>query len=147
MLLSPCHTEGTILLTNQRTVCVAQTCRHPFKHLSTPTEEYCETSMAQYSSYRILPTFGGGNATHAAPLQTEPTRNLRWKSTISPDEQHEVVMTELSLLTFTAHWRPLGPEYAIAELLYLQCNYYTVFSCRYTKSFRLWRFVIIMVTT
>ena len=24
-------------------------------------------------------TFGGGNATHAAPLQTEPTRTLRWK--------------------------------------------------------------------
>ena len=55
--------EVTILTTNRRTTCVAQTCRVPFRRLSTPTEEYCETSMAQYSSVRI--TFGGGNVTCA----------------------------------------------------------------------------------
>ena len=32
-------------------------------------------STAQYGSVRV--TFGGGDATRAAPLQTEPTRYLR----------------------------------------------------------------------
>ncbi|CAL8356340.1 unnamed protein product [Boreogadus saida] len=32
------------------------------RRLSTPTEEYCETSTAQYGSVRVTPTFGGGNA-------------------------------------------------------------------------------------
>ena len=41
-----------------------------------------ETSIAQYGSVRITSTFGGGNATRAAPLQTEPTRTLRWKCDI-----------------------------------------------------------------
>ena len=36
-------------------------------------------SAAQYGSVRITPTFGGENVTLAAPLQTEPTRTLRWK--------------------------------------------------------------------
>ena len=31
---------------------------------------------------RVMPTLGGGNATCAAPLQTEPTRSLRWKCSI-----------------------------------------------------------------
>ena len=67
-----------ILLTYQQTACVAQSCWHPFRRFSTPTEEYCEMSTAQYGSVRITPTFGGGNANRVAPLQTEPTRNLRW---------------------------------------------------------------------
>ena len=52
---------------------------HPFRRLSTPTEEYCETSTAQYGSIRVTATFGGGNANRAAPLHTEWTRTLRWK--------------------------------------------------------------------
>ena len=41
-----------------------------------------DTSTAQCVSVRITPTFGGGNATRAAPLQTELTRTLRWKCVI-----------------------------------------------------------------
>ena len=33
-----------------------QSCRHPFRCLSTQTEEYCETSTAQYVSVRITAT-------------------------------------------------------------------------------------------
>ena len=48
----------------------------PFQGLSTPTEEHCETSIAQYSSVRITLTFSGGNTTCAALLRTEPTHPL-----------------------------------------------------------------------
>ena len=75
LLLSPCRTEVTILSTNQLTTREAQTCRDPFRRLSTPTEEYCETSTAPCGSVRVTPAFGGGYATRVAPLQTEPTRN------------------------------------------------------------------------
>ena len=45
----------------------------------TPTEEYCEMSMAHQSSVRTPPTFSGGNANRALPLHTEPTRTrTRW---------------------------------------------------------------------
>ena len=81
--LCPYRTEVTILSTNQRTECVARTCQHPFKSLSASTEEYWETSTAQYDSVRITPTFGGGNANHVAPLHTELTCTLRWKCGIS----------------------------------------------------------------
>ena len=58
LLLSPCCTEVPILSTNQRTACVAQTCRRcPFRRLSTPMEEYCERSTAQCGSVRVTPTF------------------------------------------------------------------------------------------
>ena len=53
LLESPCRTELTVLSTNQRTACVAQTCQHPFTRLSIPTEEYCGTSTAQNGSVRI----------------------------------------------------------------------------------------------
>ena len=48
LLLSPWHTEGTILSTNQRAACGAQTCWHPSRRLGTPTEEYCQTSTANH---------------------------------------------------------------------------------------------------
>ena len=75
-LIIPLSHGSAILSTNQRTACVAQTCRNPFRHLSTQTEVYCETSMAQYGSVQVTPTFCGGNLICAAPLRTEPTR---WK--------------------------------------------------------------------
>ena len=75
----PLSHGSAILSTNQQTACVARTCWHPYRRLSTPTEEYCETSTAQYVSVRITASFCGGNVTHAAPLQTEPTRTLQWK--------------------------------------------------------------------
>ena len=67
-VIIPLSHGSAILSTNQRTVCVAQTCRHPLRRLSTPTEEYSETSMAQYGSDWVTPTFGGGNATRASLL-------------------------------------------------------------------------------
>ena len=79
----PRRTEVLILSTNQRMACVARTCWHPFRGLSNPTEEYCEISTAQYGSIRIPPTFGGFNATRAAPLHTEPTCTHRWKCAIT----------------------------------------------------------------
>ena len=79
----PRRTEVLILSTNQRMACVARTCWYPFRGLSNPTEEYCEISTAQYGSIRIPPTFGGFNATRAAPLHTEPTCTHRWKCTIT----------------------------------------------------------------
>ena len=83
LLLSPSCTEVTILSTYQRMVCVARTYRHPFRRLSTPTEEYCKTRTARYGSVRITATFGGGSVTRAVPLQTEPTHTLWWKCAIS----------------------------------------------------------------
>ena len=59
------------------------------RRLSIPTEEYCETSMAKYVSVRITPTFGGGNSTCAALLQTVPTRALRWKCAIKTNRERE----------------------------------------------------------
>ena len=82
-LLSLCRTEGTILTTSQRTACVAQTCRDPFRHQYLDRSSTVETSVMQYGSVWVTPTFGGGNTTRAAPLQTEPTRTLHWKCTIS----------------------------------------------------------------
>ena len=76
------NTILSILSTNHRTVCVAQTCWHPFRHISTPTKEYCEMSTAHHSSVRTPPTFGSGNMNCAAPLHTEPTRTRRWKRAI-----------------------------------------------------------------
>ena len=45
--LYPFRTELTILSTSQRTACVARICRHPFRRLNTPTDEYGETSTAR----------------------------------------------------------------------------------------------------
>ena len=41
--------------------------------------------MAQYGSVRVTPTFGEGNATRAAPLQTEPTRTLSRRQSLLCD--------------------------------------------------------------
>ena len=71
-VLSPCRTEVTIPLTNQRTACVARMSRHPFMRLSTSKEEYCETSTAQCCSIRTPPTFGCGNAPHLLAVRTVP---------------------------------------------------------------------------
>ena len=83
-IIIPLPHGSAILLTYQQTACVARTCRHPCRHLSTPTEEYCETSTAPYGSDRISPTCHIGNASRAAPLRTEPTRTLWWKRAIVP---------------------------------------------------------------
>ena len=70
----------------------------PFQALSTPTE-----GTAQYGSVRATPTIGGGNATSATPLQTEPTRTLRistlWKCAIICLRYHDTWET-LELLIF-----------------------------------------------
>ena len=66
-LIIPLSHGSAILSTNQRTLCVARTCRRPFRRLSTSTEEYSETRTAQYGSVQVMPTFGGGNAIRAAP--------------------------------------------------------------------------------
>ena len=62
----------------------------PFQALSTPTE-----GTAQYGSVRATPTIGGGNATSATPLQTEPTRTLRistlWKCSIICLRYHDTM--------------------------------------------------------
>ena len=47
---SPCRMEVTILLTNQRTVCVAPPFWHPFRPLCTLTEEYRKIGTAQPGS-------------------------------------------------------------------------------------------------
>ena len=36
---------------------LAGNARHPFRRLSTPTEEYCETSTTQWGSVQVTPTF------------------------------------------------------------------------------------------
>ena len=54
-----------ILSTNQRTTCVAQTCRHPFRRLSTQKDECCETNSARTVPHHCLlnrPAPSGGNA-------------------------------------------------------------------------------------
>ena len=80
LLLSPCRTEGTILSTTQRTACVAQKAGTlSGSQYPNGVVAYCQTRAAQYGSVWVTPTFGGGNATHTAPLQTEPTSTLRWK--------------------------------------------------------------------
>ena len=125
-LLTPCRTEVRILLTNQRTACVAPTCRQcpaPFQGLSIPTEDYYETSTAQSGS---RPLFGGGNATRTAPLRTEPTRTLRWKCAIK-------------LQNTLGHFELLGGAGAllsagVQELMH--CILF--FSCTATSS---WRFI------
>ena len=53
----PSH-GSAILSINQRTTCVARTCRHPFSRLSTPIEEYCGTRTAEYG-HLFAPS--GGN--------------------------------------------------------------------------------------
>ena len=82
LILSPWSTEVPILSTNQRTACVAQTCRYPFR-VSVPqrrsTARRVRLSAAQSGS---RPLFCSGNATRSAPLRTEPTRTLRWKRAI-----------------------------------------------------------------
>ena len=63
---------------DQWMACEAWTCWHPFGHLSTPTEEYCETNMAQSGSRPLLevethlcrlnqPAPSGGNAPEDSP--------------------------------------------------------------------------------
>ena len=79
-VIIPLSQGSAILSTNQRT---ARSCWHPFRRLSTPTEEYCETSTAQYGSFRVTSTFGSGNLIRAATLQTEPTRTPWWKCAIN----------------------------------------------------------------
>jgi hypothetical protein len=79
LFLSPRHPEVTILSTKQRRGCVARVFRHPFRHLSTPTEEYWRRGQIEYGSVRVTPTFGGGNAIRTAPLWTEPCHTLQWK--------------------------------------------------------------------
>ena len=57
LLLSLCCPEETILSTSQRTACVGRICWHPFRHLSTPTEEYCEMNMPHDGSVQTPHTF------------------------------------------------------------------------------------------
>ena len=51
----------------------------PVQALSTPTEEYCETRMAQSGSRPLLAV-----ETRQSAMQTEPTRSLRWVCAIRP---------------------------------------------------------------
>ena len=53
-----------------------------FFQVSVPQRRSTEGPV-QYSSVRVTLTFGGGSATRAAPLQTEPTRTLQWKCAVS----------------------------------------------------------------
>ena len=70
-VICPLSHGSANMSTNQRTACVARTCLHPFRRISTPTEEYCKTSTAQYVSVRVTPTFGVGNAIRTDPLRIE----------------------------------------------------------------------------
>ncbi|CAL8378488.1 unnamed protein product [Boreogadus saida] len=47
--------------------------------LGTATEESREWGRNGYGKVRVTPTFGGGNATQPAPLQSDPFRTLQWK--------------------------------------------------------------------
>jgi hypothetical protein len=64
LFLSPCHTEGSILSTNQRTA-------------YTQTEEYRKIGTAQ-SAY-----FGTNITNRATTYRTEPYRTARWKRGMS----------------------------------------------------------------
>ena len=71
-VILPLSHGSAIISTNQRTACVARTCQHPFRHLSNPTEEYCETGTAQYGSVRVTPNFAGGKRDQCTPNPHTP---------------------------------------------------------------------------